>query len=402
MFRIKRHFALLALLLASVVAAYGDAPGSVTDFASSAAINAPKAAVLIVDLKTGNVIGEHNADRPLIPASIMKAVTTATLLDKTGPQFEYITPVYITGKLEGDRLDGNLLIEASGDPTINSSHDPGSTDFVAEIVGAVADLGIKTITGRIIIDEGKFPGAAVNPTWQSGDLPHYYGTGTHGFNFQDNASGKNSVKDPAGVFAARLRSALSAAGISVGNEEVKCHGKKLIGQHRSATIDEIMRSCMMRSDNQYAESMLRLVGLEYGGEGSVAEGAKEELKYWKNRRAALDSVAIYDGSGLSRSNRVTARFMGDVLRHMAKNPYYASFFPLAGQEGTLKKFLAGTSLEGYIAMKTGSMKGIQCYAGYKLDDDYVPTHLVVVMLNDMADRAKARAEVEKMLLRIFE
>ena len=94
--------------------------------------------------------------------------------------------------------------------------------------------------------------------------------------------------------------------------------------------------------------------------------------------------------------------MTDVLCKMSSNPYYASFFPLAGQEGTLKKFLVGTPLEGYIAMKTGSMKGIQCYAGYKLDENYTPTHSVVVIMNEMGDRAQARKAVEQMLLKTFE
>lgn len=42
-------------------------------------------------------------------------------------------------------------------------------------------------------------------------------------------------------------------------------------------------------------------------------------------------------------------------------------------------------------MKTGSMSGIQCYAGYKLDENYEPTHIVVVMMNEMADRTAARS-----------
>lgn len=115
----------------------------------------------------------------------------------------------------------------------------------------------------------------------------------------------------------------------------------------------------------------------------------------------MQGVNIVDGSGLSRQNRVTSDFMAHVLRKGSSDPYYASFFPLAGQEGTLKRFLNGTPLEGYVAMKTGSMNGIQCYAGYKLDDDYVPTHLIVVMLNEMSDRASARKVVEKILLDLF-
>ncbi|WP_300923889.1 MULTISPECIES: D-alanyl-D-alanine carboxypeptidase/D-alanyl-D-alanine-endopeptidase [Muribaculaceae] len=397
--RLKRLITLSMLAVLTLAAAYADAIG---DFTSSRAINAPQAAVLIYDLKNDREIASHNLDKPLIPASIMKAVTTATLLEKVGAGYRYVTPVYMTGRIDDGTLDGNILVEASGDPSINTSNTPQTPDFITEIVDALKALKVTAIKGRIIVDESRFPGPAINPQWSPGDLPHAYGTGTHGFNFEDNSSGRRSVADPAGVFRTRLTSALRNAGIQVGGAQIDDHGRKhLLGEHRSAPVDEIMRSCMMRSDNQFAEAMLRLVGDKYGKTGTVEEGARQETEFWKHRDASMQGVRIVDGSGLSRSNRVTARFMGDVLGRMARNPYYASFFPLAGAEGTLKKFLADTELAEWVAMKTGSMKGIQCYAGYKLDEDYAPTHVVVVIMNEMSDRAAARAQVEKLLLATF-
>ena len=94
--------------------------------------------------------------------------------------------------------------------------------------------------------------------------------------------------------------------------------------------------------------------------------------------------------------------MTDVLKEMSGNVDYVSFFPLAGQEGTLKSFLKDTELDSYIALKTGSMRGIQCYAGYKLDDDYAPTHVVVIMINNFnCSRSIVRELCEKMLLKTF-
>lgn len=399
MIEMKRRILLALLVLTAALSAMADA---LTDFRESRAINTPQTAVLVADLKSGEELVSLNASTPLIPASIMKSVTVATLLDKVGHDFRYVTPVYVTGKVRDGILDGNIVVEASGDPSINTRHDPGSDDIISEIVDALKAAHISQVNGTVIIDESGYPGPAVNPTWASGDLAHAYGTGTHGFNFEDNASGSRSVANPSAVFRTRLRNALSREGIKIGDAEVSVRGhRQRLGEHRSATVDEIMRSCMMRSDNQFAEAMLRTVGEKYGHEGSTATGAAKETEYWRRHKAAMDDVRIVDGSGLSRSNRVTANFMADVLRHMHKNPYYASFFPLAGQEGTLKRFLSGTPLEGMIALKTGSMNGIQCYAGYKLDEQYAPTHLVVVIMNGMADRASARREVERLLLRTF-
>lgn len=389
----------MLLLISAVSLAMADA---LTDFKESRAINTPQTAVLVADLKSGKELVSLNASTPLIPASIMKSVTVATLLDKVGHDFRYVTPVYVTGKVRDGVLDGNIVVEASADPSINTAHEPGSDDIVSEIAEALKARHITRVTGTITVDESKYPGPAVNPTWASGDLPHAYGTGTHGFNFEDNASGRRSVSDPAAIFRTRLLNALRREGIEIGEAEVENRDRRqLLGEHRSATVDEIMRSCMMRSDNQFAEAMLRTVGEKYGREGSTATGADEEMEYWRKHKADMEGVKIHDGSGLSRSNRVTASFMGDVLKRMYRNPYYASFFPLAGQEGTLKRFLAGSPLEGMIALKTGSMSGIQCYAGYKLDEQYAPTHLVVVIMNGMSDRAAARREVEKLLLKTF-
>ena len=159
---------------------------------------------------------------------------------------------------------------------------------------------------------------------------------------------------------------------------------------------------MMRSDNQYAEAMLRTLAVIQGKPGSTGDGAKTNTDLWTANKAPMSGVHIEDGSGLSRQNRVTAAFMTHVLKTMWHDPYYVSFFPLAGQEGTLKSFLKDTPLEGYLAMKTGSMNGIQCYAGYKLNDDYEPTHTVVVIMNQMPNRTAARKAVSDLLLEVFE
>ena len=188
----------------------------------------------------------------------------------------------------------------------------------------------------------------------------------------------------------------------IDNKDLGVGERKILFTHFSPSIDEIMRSCMMRSDNLFAESMLRTYGKLNSGDGSTVDAAKRETEMWKKKRMPLNGVTIIDGSGLSRNNRVTADFMTGVLTSMASDEVYASFFPLAGQEGTLKTFLAETPLEGYIAMKTGSMKGIQCYAGYMLDDNYAPTHTVVIIMNDITgSRDKAKKAAQAMLLEIF-
>lgn len=394
----------LAVLLMPVSWIYGQTPQEAVDaFVRLPSVDSARVAVLVRDLSSGKTLAAYNDREPLIPASIQKAVTTATLLRTAGKDWVYQTKAYVDGDVDSDGvLEGNVVVVGSGDPTLNSSKLPLTPDFVADVAAALRKKGIDSIAGKIIVDGSVFRGPAVPPTWASGDRPHAYGTGCHGFNFQNNASGKSSVADPASVFVSRLKSSLSSMGIRVGDNDVKPGRRRMISNHRSAPLDEIMRSCMMRSDNLYAEALLRTIPLSEGKTSTPERAAEMESDFWKKRKADMEGVVIVDGSGLSRANRTTASFMSDVLEEMSPDAYYASFFPLAGREGTLKNFLCGTHLEEYVALKTGSMSGIQCYAGYKLDDDYVPTHSIVVIVNGMKGaRGNVRAGVEKMLLSIF-
>lgn len=392
-----RPFMLLLLTLVSLSVW----AGPIDDFASARGLSPNSSAVMITDLKSGEVLVSYHPDMSLVPASIMKSVTVAGLLSRTGPDKKYLTDVLITGPVLNGVLGGDMIIKGSGDPSLNSKHIHGGKDFVKEIVSALEKRGIKRIKGKIKIDESIWSGPATCPTWGSGDLANSYGTGQHGFNYEDNASGKKSVANPAGVFLSQLNRALGASGITVSNEDVSESQSKLLLSHESVPYDEIMRSCMMRSDNQFAEAMLRTLAVSSGKPGSTADGAKVNTDLWTRNRAPMAGVHIEDGSGLSRQNRVTASFMTHVLKTMWHDPYYVSFFPLAGQEGTLRGFLKDTPLDSYIAMKTGSMNGIQCYAGYKLNEDYEPTHSVVVILNNMPDRTAARQAVSNLLLKVF-
>lgn len=159
---------------------------------------------------------------------------------------------------------------------------------------------------------------------------------------------------------------------------------------------------MMRSDNLYAEALLRTYSLSSDCvPASTSKAAELEFDFWKDKGLNMNGVKIIDGSGLSRQNRLTAEFLAEMLLQMSDNIDYVSFFPLAGQDGTLRKFLKDTPLDSYIALKTGSMRGVQCYAGYKLDDDYAPTHVVVVIINNFKDRNKVKTKCEEMLLKVF-
>ncbi len=212
-------------------------------------------AILVIGLATGDKRVSYNWTLPLVPASIMKCVTVATLLDKMDTDDRFHTRVYTTGPIKDSILEGNIVTVGSGDPSLNSRFVEDNSDICAEIANALANEGVTRIRGRIVADENLWEGPAIPPTWMSGDLPHSYGTGSHGLNFEDNASGNRSVSNPASVFDTRLRGALAKKNIILDGEDIREGERNLLPDHQSVPLDEIMRSCRMRSDNQYAQAL---------------------------------------------------------------------------------------------------------------------------------------------------
>ena len=391
-----------------MMAAALHAASPLNDFLKSPAITPGSTAVIIQDLATGETLVSHNTDRPLLPASIMKTVTIAGLFREKGPDERFHTKVYADGMIVGNSIEGDLVIVGGGDPTLGADCAPESSDIAEEIIAALQHLGVNDIKGGIRIDTSLFEGPACPPSWAAADLDEAYGTGSHALNFRRNAKGSRAVKNPESAFLLYLTPRLRDAGIivregaSIGSKGPSSKNAVLLLDHVSDRYSEVMRSCMMRSDNLFAECMLRTFGLARGKKGSTSASSEEMLSYWKKEGLDTKGVTIIDGSGLSRSNRVTADFINGILRKMGDNDDYASFMPLAGQEGTLSNFLKDTPLDAYVAMKTGSMRGIQCYAGYKLDEEFAPTHSIVIIMNDIGPRGTARRAAEKLLLETFE
>lgn len=369
------------------------------EFLAHPTVNAASTAVYISNLQNGKVLASHNTSVSLMGASTMKLVTIASLLHKRDINYRFPTRVETAGRIVNGVLEGNLHIISSGDPTIASDKPPKSPDLVAEIVRSLKRRGISAIAGEVIIDQSIFPGPAQPASWSAGDCAQDYGAGAFGFNYRRNRRGSSSVSNPSAVFLSELEKAFGVAGIRMEKRKYTGGGRRVILNHFSAPLDEIMRSCMMRSDNLYAECMLRDIAVASGKSGSTTNGASEVMAFWQRNKAPMQGVKIYDGSGLSRSDRLTAQFLAHILRLSCHDPYFPSFFPLAGTEGTLARFLSGTRLENYVAMKTGSLHDVQAYAGYKLDYNYTPTHIVVVLTNGFrGSRASYRKAVEKLLL----
>lgn len=408
--------------------------------------------IYIKDIRTGKVIMNHNSTLALTPASVMKSITVATVLDIYGDQWQFKTPVTLTGNAQTDNpavWQGNLVIESSGDPTLESDNFKENKKFTDSIIDALKKLGISRIEGKVIIRETMKDAGPVTK-WEIEDLAWPYGAALYGFNYFDNiftlwpATGKSSpnipglkvsviksedgndllrgiysdnlvvfakypdnkkwsvastMPNPAKVYQYLLTQRLRREGIQIDDRASQNNtgARKVIYTHKSVVANDIMKSLMYRSDNLFAEGMLRYLAPDK----SRDEAIKILKDHWKNQGINSDYSYIFDGSGLTRANRLQPIFLAKVLEKMTKGQHgktYTSFFPKAGMDGTMRSFLSKSPLKGKIAMKTGSVNGVQCYAGYKLDGDGNPTHVIVVMINGFfSTRAELKSAIEKLI-----
>ena len=135
---------------------------------------------------------------------------------------------------------------------------------------------------------------------------------------------------------------------------------------QSDPLSHIIKITNKRSNNFYAESLLRLIASRVSKDASLPAGIAALKSFWANRNLKTGFL-MYDGSGLSPADRVNSSFFVQLMQYMAtksKNgETYFSSFAVAGVDGTLKSFLSDTPLSGKVRAKSGSFDGVISYCG---------------------------------------
>jgi D-alanyl-D-alanine carboxypeptidase/D-alanyl-D-alanine-endopeptidase (penicillin-binding protein 4) len=94
-------------------------------------------------------------------------------------------------------------------------------------------------------------------------------------------------------------------------------------------------------------------------------------------------MVVENGSGLSRSERVSARQLGELLEMAWRDPYMPEFMaslPLLGEDGTLASRFKDDDLRGRSHLKTGTLNDATAIAGYMLTRS--GKRLVIVLLHN--------------------
>lgn len=140
-----------------------------------------------VDLKTGEVVGNYRSETALVPASVMKVVTSATALEVLGADTTLETKLIIDGNIKNNTLSGDIYIKGGGDPTLGSDRVAINRElFLKEWTNSLKEAGITTILGDIIILDDLFGYEGIPGNWLWEDMGTGYAPGTYGISIFDN------------------------------------------------------------------------------------------------------------------------------------------------------------------------------------------------------------------------
>ena len=224
-----------------------------------------------------------------------------------------------------------------------------------------------------------------------------------------------AMSDAPLFMACDITDAMSKAGIVVDGEpatdRILCERGQCIPSvstilytHNSDYLSDMVRVMLHKSNNLYAESLLRYVALS---QDSVAT-LPCALSIERNILSAMgvDTLAMKqtDGCGLSRKNLMTPHMLATLLVEAYNDAElgerFVSKFPQVGKEGSVQAMFSRKPLPGILRLKSGSMSGVLCYAGYYKYDNR--NYAIVLMSNNHNSTTSAvRTQYERFLRDIF-
>ncbi len=312
-----------------------------------------------------------------IPASTLKVLTCLVALEKLGKEYRFETHFFLDEQ-------NNLYIKGYGDPFLTS-------EIIKDIGIKLAELGIKQLQS-LFLDDSSFALNGETAGIENSANPYDAPNGALAVNF--NALPVQVKKDgtidsgepqtpliglmteagarllpgfyrinidtlsrpgqlsPALRYTGELFTVLfKQAGINIS----KGYSKKLVPNglkpsyvYRSIkSLDEIIRACLKNSNNFIANQLFLTCGVKSFGLPATWDKSRQAFALFIDKTLQLSpkQITVFEGSGLSRLNRVSPASLLTILYHF--KPYSELLHKKDG-----------------ILLKSGTMKDVYCYAGY--------------------------------------
>jgi len=189
-----------------------------------------------------------------------------------------------------------------------------------------------------------------------------------------------TIDNPTKFYVHVLKETLEENGIVVDGDPVDCDGIETwkdeimcdddcmeLAYYYSPPLSEIVKRCMKRSQNMYAETMPRVLSWYVTGEGSIEAGREVMDSVFTDFGIEPGSWAYVDGSGLTRYNYISPQVLVKILEGMYNSDLkdvWMNSMPISGVDGTLRKRMIGTSAEQKVLAKTGTISNVRGLSGY--------------------------------------
>ncbi|MBT4884848.1 MAG: D-alanyl-D-alanine carboxypeptidase/D-alanyl-D-alanine-endopeptidase [Legionellales bacterium] len=333
--------------------------------------------VAIFNLSHNKLLGTKNFNQLFNPASLQKLFTAYVALKLLGPKYNFTTTISTTGSVLQQRLNGDLVIQFSGDPTL-TTHD------ISQLFEQIKIAGITNIRGSIIIIGSDYDYQNYGPGWMWDELDDCYAAPISNFILNKNCitaniTNSNSnhaqveltepldiplkhtvyfsknqaescslIFDPSDSDKYLLSGCISYGKkydhIDIAIRNPESHIKKVIAKilakyniafkheilikksaqnynytktwsHHSSSLANIIVSMLKKSDNMTAESLYKKIGQVYHhNTGNWENGKTAILNILADNDIILDNKQLRDGSGLSRYNSITPNQMLELLK----------------------------------------------------------------------------------------
>lgn len=371
----------------------------------------PHVVVEVAGLADGRVAYRHGAG-PVIPASTMKLLTAVAALEAMGPAHRFTTSVVAT------RGSGKVVLVGGGDPLLSRGPAPAGTYPARASLAALAGATARRLQAagrtrvRLGYDSSLFSGPAVSPRWEPSYLPDDVVSPISALwadeGRERSGRAQRSASPPAAaarIFAQALgRHHITVLGTptSAVAAPASSGGRTLAGV-RSAPLAEIVQHVLEVSDNEGAEVLARQVAVARAEPASFAGAARAVRSVLGGLGVSTRGARIFDGSGLSRHNRLQPTTLLQVIRTAASDRHpglrsAVASLPVAGFTGSLAyRFGTGSPVgRGIVRAKTGTLSGVHGLAGVATTRDGAVLSFVAI-----ADRVKpvntldARAIVDR-------
>jgi D-alanyl-D-alanine carboxypeptidase/D-alanyl-D-alanine-endopeptidase (penicillin-binding protein 4) len=305
----------------------------------------------IWDVQTGRALESHQQDLALTPASVTKVVSTYALLRTWKPDFELETTVY--GDLAGGVVKGDLIMKGGGDPFL-------TTERIFVLAQDLKRLGVLRVTGRIRLDQTAFDLQRYGNGWENTSSNTTPPVVPLSVNFSRDERGV-IVADPDRLAVETITRVFAEAGILVDNGPGGGGGRKLL-DFKSPPLRMLIQDINKFSNNFMVEMLVKRFG-----DGSWPRGiAKIQAFYKEQFGLGPDKIAITDGSGLSKSNLLSAKTLAIILRGAVNDfevgpEMVASLKVIGGEPWKLR--IKDPNLARRVRCKTGHLSGVTTVCG---------------------------------------